>query len=197
MHQLKGERTHMRTIALALVLISSATLFGCASSPGPAPATEAAPAQPIAPPVALPAAAAKRVVLMMGGPRQVTDAKDWAELKREWRETFADHARSAGVAFEFLESGEPQQGRDGTVLRVTVDDYRIVGIGSRMMFGIMTGNAFINARIKYGSLRDGSTFGEQQFNTASSAASGIFAKVTPQQVNAIATEVFRSIAAAR
>ncbi len=152
---------------------------------------------PIAAPVSVPTVAAQHVVLMMTGSKQVTDAKDWAKFKREWRETFAEHAKDAGTTFQFLDSGEPQQSQDGTVLRVTVDDYRIVGIGARIWFGIMTGNAFINARIQYSSLRDGIVFGEQHFNTTSSAAGGVFAKMTPQQVNTIATEVFKSITAHR
>jgi hypothetical protein len=65
------------------------------------------------------------------------------------------------------------------------------------MFGIMTGNAFIDARIRYASLRDGTTFGEQQYNTSSSAGGGVFSKVTPQQVNAIAGNVFLDLKAAR
>ena len=65
------------------------------------------------------------------------------------------------------------------------------------MFGIMTGNAYIDAKIRFSNLRDGALFGEQQYNTTSSAASGVFAKVTPQQVDAIGTEVFRDLKAAK
>lgn len=133
----------------------------------------------------------------MTGPKQVTEAKDWADFKREWRDTFAEHAKEAGIAFTFVEGDLPPQGQDGTVLFVNVADYRMIGIGTRIMFGIMTGNAFIDARIRFANLSDGATLGEQQYNTSSSAASGIFAKVTPQQVDAIATEVFRDLRAAR
>ena len=65
------------------------------------------------------------------------------------------------------------------------------------MFGIMTGNAFIDARIRYASLRDGTPFGEQQYNTSSSAGGGVFSKVTPQQVNEIAGNVFLDLKVAR
>jgi hypothetical protein len=61
----------------------------------------------------------------------------------------------------------------------------------------MTGNAFIDAKIKFINLRNGVMFGEQQHNTSSSAWSGIFAKVTPQQVDAIGTEVFRDMKSAK
>jgi hypothetical protein len=133
----------------------------------------------------------------MTGPRNVVEAKDWAEFKREWRETFAEHAKAAGIAFSFAE-GDPQPGsEDGRLLLVTVADYRIVGIGARIWFGIMTGNAFIDARIRFASLRDGTTFGEQQYNTTSSAGGGVFAKVTPQQVDTIASNVFMDLKASK
>lgn len=188
----------------AVLFAFSAVLFlGACATPradhaGATPGATAAPTAPrLATPVNVPAASARKVVLTMTGPRQVTEAKDWADFKREWRETFAEHAKEADIAFSFVEGDMPPPGQDGTVLFVNVADYRMIGIGTRIMFGIMTGNAFIDARIRFANLRDGSTLGEQQYNTSSSAASGIFAKVTPQQVDAIAAEVFRDLRSAR
>lgn len=194
----------MQKLALAVTLAATLLLGACASkSPGPA----AEPAKPMAAqadntprissPVSVPAASAKKVVMSMNGPRQVTDAKDWAEFKREWRETFGDHAKAAGIEFSFVEGDVQPQNVDGTLLAVTVADYRMVGIAARIFFGIMTGNAYIDAKVRFANLRDGATLGEQQHNTSSSAWSGVFAKVTPQQVDAIATEVFRDLKAAK
>lgn len=132
----------------------------------------------------------------MSGPKSVTEARDWPAFKQEWRDTFAEHAKHAGISFVFADTDAPR-GEDGTLLQVTVNDYRMVGIGSRVFLGIMTGNAYMDTRIRFANLRDGSTFGEQQHNTSSSAWSGVFAKVTPQQVDAVAAGVFRSMMAAR
>jgi hypothetical protein len=187
----------MKNTALTFALASTLVLAGCATAP--TDRTETPPPAParIAPPVSIPPASARKVVLAMTGPKHVVEARDWADFKREWRETFADHAREAGIAFSFAETEPQPGGEDGTLLRVTVADYRIVGIGSRIMFGIMTGNAFIDARIQYASLRNGTPFGEQQYNTSSSAGRGVFSKVTPQQVNEIAGNVFLDLKAAR
>jgi len=191
-----GQITFTITLALAVLL------GGCGTprSGQPDAASNAAASEPaprIASPVSVPAAAARNVVLTMTGPKVVVEAKDWAEFKREWRETFSDHAKDAGIAFSFAESAPQPGGQDGTLLLVNVADYRNVGIGSRLMFGIMTGNAFIDARIRFVNLRDGTTLGEQQYNTTSRAMSGVFANVTPQQVNIIATEIFTDLKAAR
>lgn len=42
---------------------------------------------------------------------------------------------------------------------------------------------------------DGQRFGEQAYNTSTSAWSGVFGKMTPDQVDAIATEVFSGLKA--
>jgi len=57
----------------------------------------------------------------------------------------------------------------------------------------MTGNAYIDAKVSYVDLNGGQTFGAQNYNTSSSAWAGVFAKMTPQQVDAIATDVFATL----
>jgi hypothetical protein len=192
----------MKIRSVLAPLVATVFLAGCASGPGGSgtsgtPSGTAAESVRTAPPVAVPAAAKRKVVMAMTGPKTVVESKDWTEFKREWRETFAGHAKDAGVAFSFSEGVPRPTGEDGTILLVDVADYRIVGIGARIFLGVMTGNAFIDAKVKYLNLRNGSPFGEQQYNTTSSAWSGVFAKVTPQQVDSIAENVFKDFAAAK
>jgi ABC-type uncharacterized transport system auxiliary subunit len=190
----------MRNIAIAFALAAALLMGGCATkrADNSGTASSAIEATPrIATPVNVPAASARKVVMSMTGSKQVVEAKDWADFKREWRETFAEHAKGSGIAFSFVEGTIQPTAEDGTILMVDVADYRMIGIGARILFGIMTGNAYIDAKVKFANLRDGTVFGEQQFNTSSSAGSGVFAKVTPQQVDQIGTEVFRDLKAAK
>jgi hypothetical protein len=190
----------MRQISLSIAVAAAVLIGGCATQPTGGSGGTSAPAATaprISTPVAVPPASTRKVVMSMTGSKQVVEAKDWADFKREWRETFGDHAKAAGIDFTFIEGDVKPQAQDGTMLLVNVADYRMVGIGARIMLGIMTGNAYIDAKIKFANLRDGATFGEQQYNTASSAAGGIFSRMTPQQVDAIGTEVFRDLKAAK
>jgi hypothetical protein len=188
----------IRTCA-ALLLIALAS--GCATSGGqqdsaaPASAAKIAPVAP-SPPLSTPAASARRLVLNMTGPATVTQAKDWPAFQEEWRATFADHAKAAGVAFDVEKGDAHSTGETGTLLRVYVNDYRMVGIGSRIFFGVMTGNAYIDAKATYSDLNNGNAFGERLYNTASTAWQGVFAKMTPQQIDAIASQVFAELATA-
>ena len=199
----------MKLVATVLTFVTALFLAGCASSPrepaggvttgstsAPAAST-AMPTQRMAAPVSIPATSSRKLVVVMNGPKNVVESKDWPEMKREWRETFAEHAKGAGVAYAFADTAPLPGAEEGTLMLVNVADYRIVGIGMRIMFGVMTGNAFIDAQVVYANLRDGSKFGEQQYNTSSSAWGGIFAKVTPQQVDQIATSVFAELKAAK
>jgi hypothetical protein len=185
-------------------LLMSILAGGCATSGGShdsAPAaqpagtavvTDAAPLRPLT----MPPASARRLILNMTGPAAVTQAKDWPAFQEEWRATFADHAKAAGVAFDVQKGDAHSIGEAGTLLYVYVNDYRMVGIGSRIFFGVMTGNAYIDAKASYSDLNDGKAFGESAYNTTSSAWGGVFAKMTPQQVDNIASKVFSELAAA-
>lgn len=183
-------------IELATALIMSALVGGCASGGGSrdsGSSSTTAPTVTALAPLPIPAASAKRLVLNMSGPATVTQAKDWPAFQEEWRATFADHAKEAGVAFEVQKGDAHAIAASGTLLQVYVNDYRMVGIGARIFLGVMTGNAYIDAKAQYSDLGDGSVFGERIYNTTSSAWSGVFAKMTPQQVDAIAAMVFAEL----
>jgi hypothetical protein len=190
-------------IGTSAILLIIALASGCATSGGShdsassaTPAGAAGAADASLPPLGMPSGSAKRLTLYLTGPTIVTQAKDWPAFQEEWRATFAEHAKDAGVAFD-VEKGDPRAtGQAGTLLQVYVNDYRMVGIGSRIFFGVMTGNAYIDAKASYSDLNDGKVFGERAYNTSSSAWAGVFAKMTPQQVDAIASKVFAELAAA-
>lgn len=181
-----------------IAFLAAALLSGCASTPQETGAPQAdATVAPIKQPVPIPAASSKKLVMNMSGPKAVVEASDWESFKEEWRATFADHAKDAGIAFSMQDGALRPKGDAGTLLSVYVNDYRMVGIGSRIFFGIMTGNAYIDAKATYNDLKTGNPFGTQSYNTSSSAWHGIFGKMTPQQVDAIAAEIFSELKAAR
>tara|TARA_R110001599_G_scaffold171353_1_gene362150 strand:+ start:143874 stop:144473 length:600 start_codon:yes stop_codon:yes gene_type:complete len=141
-------------------------------------------------PVPVPVTSTKKVVLNLTGPKTVTESSSWASFKEEWRATFEEHARDAGIQFSMLEGKPKPTGEAGTLLSTYVNDFRQVGIGARIFLGVMSGNAFIDAKVNFNDLKTGKSFGSQIYNTTSSAWHGVFGKMTPQQVDAIAAGVF-------
>jgi hypothetical protein len=194
----KNIRIETSTALLIISLCSGCGTTGgsrdstSAATPAGATGTTGAPLSPLN----VPSASAQRLTLNMTGPAGVTQAKDWSAFQEEWRATFAEHAKGAGVAFDVEKGGASATGQAGTLLQVYVNDYHMVGIGSRIFFGVMTGNAYIDAKAQFIDLNDGKAFGEREYNTSSSAWGGVFAKMTPQQVDAIASQVFGELGAA-
>ena len=92
----------MKKLGFAWVMVVS-MMAGCGTpAQNRSTAAAAANAEPVAPlptlqPVRVPAASAKKLVLNMTGPKTSVEAKDWASFKEEWRATFAEHAKTAGI----------------------------------------------------------------------------------------------------
>jgi len=84
-------------------------------------------------------------------------------------------------------------GERGTLLDVRIDDYRYLTPAARFGFGIMTGNAYIVARIRFLNLANSELFGEQRYSTTSTAWEGVFSAMTGKQVEGIAAQVVRAI----
>jgi hypothetical protein len=182
----------MKRILLAGLMIIAAG--GCASNGSRDSTTsQSSPPVLVEAPIGIPAASAKHLVLNMTGSSDVTNAKDWPKFQKEWRDNFAEYAKADGVTFEVQEGEGNSTGQPGTLLKVYVNDYRFVGIGSRIMFGVMTGNAYIDAKATFCDLNDGKEIGQRVYNTSSTAWAGIFATMTPKQVDAIGQQVFAEL----
>jgi hypothetical protein len=186
----------MKRIVFVGVIILAAG--GCASNGGhDSTKGQSAPPVLVEAPVGIPAASAKHLVLNMTGASNVTSAKDWPKFQKEWRDNFAEYAKADGITFEVQDGEGHATGQAGTLLKLYVNDYRYVGIGSRIMFGVMTGNAYIDAKATFCDLDDGKQIGERIYNTSSTAWAGVFATMTPGQVDAVGHEVFAELKSAK
>jgi hypothetical protein len=183
------------------------TLAGCASQPttsastsastsstapsSTAPSSSAPAVTPTAtaPSMQIPAEAAKRLVLNMQLSPQHARDSGWASFKKEWHDITKEQAATRGVDFAMQEGDAKPSGDAGTLVIVKVNDYKHVGIGARIMFGVMTGNAYIDAQVEFRDLATGKLYGERVYNTASSAWQGVFAAVTPKQIYSLADQL--------
>lgn len=129
--------------------------------------------------------AASKLVLNLNGSTVATTADDWEEMKGIWRDAFSQQAKSAGVAYGFQDGAASPTGEEGTLLAVYINDYRNVSTGARFGFGVMTGNAFVDSKVGFLDLKSGEVWGEQPYNTSSTAWQGVFSAMTSKQVEAI------------
>ena len=177
------ERTMKRLIAATTI----ALLTGCAATVNK-PAAEA-------PALRIPAEASKHVVMNISGSKVAVESNDWEPLKGEWRS--AMQAAAAAVGIKFTEqSGPPRpMAEPGTLVAVHVNDYRYLSPGARYGFGIMTGNAYIDSKVRFADLKTNSTYGERTYNTSSSAWQAIFSAMTGKQIEAMCKEIITEITA--
>ncbi len=192
--------------ATALVLL----LSGCAATvERTAPPTSSAPADkaglstdasaaPATSANALPtlgiaaASAQKLVVNFVLEPPHPKDS-GWKSFVDDWMAICKEQAAAQKVSFASQE-GEPKPTNEaGTLVVVRVKDYKVVGIGMRVMFGVFTGNAYIEAKAEFRDLATGKLLGERDYNTRSSAMHGVFAAMTPKQMYAVADEILREM----
>lgn len=144
--------------------------------------------------VAIPPQSRARLVLNVAGATpEVAKSPDWEAFRGEWRSAFQTEAEAAGVAFVWQDGPVKPLAEAGTLLAVRVVDYRYLSSGARYGLGVMTGNAYVNAQMRFLSLADGRPFGEQTVNTSSTAWQGIFSAMTGKQVQAIAADVMKDL----
>lgn len=143
--------------------------------------------------IKVPAESSKMLVLNLQLDAKHPKDAGWQSFRKEWIDIFEEQAKAKGVKFSVQDGDAKPTGEAGTLLAVQVDDYKHVTVGQRMMLGIMTGNAYINAKASFRDLSTGTTYGERHYNTSSSAGQGVFAPVTPKQLYAISEDVLRQM----
>jgi len=137
--------------------------------------------------------ATKMLILNMTGSKDSTESTDWEPSKGLWRQALKEDAAAIGAPFS-VQEGEPKStGNPGTLLVVDVADFRYLSTGARYGFGVMTGNAFVNARVSFRDLKTGQSRGEQNYDTSSTAWQGAFSAMTEKQVRAICKEIIADL----
>ena len=169
---------------LVMTLVATALLGGCAATVKKS-GDEA--------PVKVGANATKAIVLNIKGESDATSSKDWGTFKDVWRDALKEEAAAVGATVTTQDGDPKATGHPGTLLAVDGIDFRYVSTGARIGLGVMTGNAFVNAQVRFQDLSNGQVWGERHYDTKSSAWQGVFSPMTDKQVHAICKEIVTSL----
>ena len=175
----------MKKSVVLLCLLSCLALSGCAATVD-RPTVGATP-------LAIPAAATTRIQLHVKGTPEVAASDDWQAFRAQWRTAMAEAAAAEGRGFTWLDTLPANFDAPGTLVVVTVRDYRYVSTGARYGLGVMTGNARVDAEATFHVLPEQRLAGTREYATSSTAWQGIFSAMTPKQVAAIAEQMIREI----
>lgn len=135
----------------------------------------------------------KHIVFNVMGSKVAIESKDWAGFKTMWHDAMKDEVAAAGGRLIIQEGDMKVSEVPGTLVTIYINDYRWVSTGARFVFGIMTGNAFIDLEISFIDLPSGRRIDERSYNTSSSGGQGMFSAMTEKQVVAICKEIVAEI----
>ncbi len=167
------------------VTIAAVALTGCAATVNRAPATEAR--------ILAPAVPSTKVAVVITGTPTVQASADWNTFCAEWRTAFSSAAAAAGLSFAYFESEPADQPVGTTLVKISVNDYRYLTPGARFGFGIMTGNAFVDADAEFLEMPSKRRLGSQKYSTTSTAWQGVFSAMTDKQVLALSNEMVQEV----
>lgn len=167
-------------IQVTTVLVA-AFLCGCAATVQRASVGEGS--------LGIPAGSSKRIVLTVKGNETSAKSPDWEQLRATWRSAMAEAAGKAGVEFAYLDTDTRPAAAPGTWVAIRVNDYRFLSAGARYAFGVMTGNAYMDADAEFIDLVTGRPAGKRSYKTSSTAWEGVFSAMTEKQLQAISTEI--------
>jgi hypothetical protein len=174
----------MRKAPKAFSIIVAIALSSCAATVTK-PAGEARPFASSATPT--------KVALLITGSPAIQASADWNTFRAEWRTAFASAATSAGLPFTYLHAEGGTQPPGVILVRVAVIDYRYLTSASRYGFGVMTGNAYINAHAEFFEFPGRQSIGTRTYTSSSSAWEGAFSAMTDKQVLAISKAIIQDI----
>jgi len=130
--------------------------------------------------------------LITGSPT-IQASPDWHTFRAEWRTAFTAAAAAAAIQASYLESETPEPGPGTVLIRVTVNEYRYLTPGARFGFGIMTGNAFVDAEAEFIEFPAKRSIGKRKYGTSSSAWQGVFSAMTDKQVRALSDSMLQDL----
>ncbi len=181
-------------VAIAFVLLSgcAATVQRPTTDDGAKQAPVGATA-PLVTPLVVPAGSLKKLVLVFQPTGTFQKDSGWTDFAKEWSDIFKEQFKAKGVEVVSQETAPAASAQVGTVLTMNVKDYRNLRPGMKIMFGILVGNAFINASGEFRDLATGTVYGTRVYDTSGSVWQGIFASTTPSQMYAIADQAIKDL----
>lgn len=138
-------------------------------------------------------AAAKKIALLLTGTETITSSADWPAFSEEWKTSMTDATASSGVGFTLLQGTNPVPTDTGTLVKVTVNDFRYMSQAKRYLVGVLAGNAYMDLTVDFFELPSKKPLGTRKYNTSTRGGQGIFSAATPKQVEAVSAEIVREV----
>ncbi|WP_149194536.1 hypothetical protein [Luteimonas suaedae] len=143
--------------------------------------------------LSVPVSATSNIYLFVKSEQGHDRSEDWELFRAEWRTAMAATASGAGRRFIYLDAMPSTFDEQGTLAVVDINDYRYLSQGARYGFGVMTGNAYVDADVQFYVVPETRLVGTRNYATSSTAWQGVFSAMTSKQVAAITDKMLKAI----
>lgn len=172
----------LRLLSIALVI----SFTGCAASVNHSGAQESI--------LHTTATAPTKLVMTVSGSPAMEASSDWVAFCEEWQTSMTAATAAAKLEFVYAGNKNANLADAATLVQIKVNDFRYVSQAKRYGLGVFTGNAFMDVDVDFTDLPSAQKLGARKFTTSSSAWQGVFAAMTPKQVEAVSAEIVRTVA---
>jgi hypothetical protein len=124
----------------------------------------------------------------------IDSGADWDAFIEEWQTSMTSAVAARGATFTMIKPGEQTPPEAAVLVKLKVNDFKYVSQAKRDTVGMFAGNAFMDVDVEYVDHPKGKALGKRKFQTSSSAWQGVFAAMTPKQVEAVAKEIVLEVA---
>ncbi|MDO9439165.1 hypothetical protein [Hydrogenophaga sp.] len=169
-----------------LIVITAFLLGGCAPTVNRSATADSVELRPATAPT-------QKVALLITGTPAVQRSPDWQTFRAEWRTAFETAASQADLSFAYVEAEPTDEAAGTTLVRILVTDFRYLTTGARYGFGVLPGNAFIEADAGFIELPSRRSLGSRKYATTSSAWQHVLSATTSKQAAALSTEIVQDL----
>ncbi len=141
----------------------------------------------------IPASAANKIVMEVKGNDETSKNTDWPQFVLEWNKQMAGIATVNGLEYKYQVNDKQSTADSGTLVAIKVNDYRYITSTTRVLAGVMTGNAWLDVDVEYRDLASGNVIGTRNYQTKSTAWQGAFSAMTEKQIESVCNEIVGTI----
>ena len=136
--------------------------------------------------------ARRNLLVSVQGSERAEDNARWQLLRFAWQSHLDREAYDS--LYSITHVGERRTlARPGVMVTVDIPNFRYLGQLRRNFLGLMTGNAWVDAKVAYYDLQSGVLLGDRTFRTSSVAGGTFFSHMTERQVAALSARIIDEI----
>ena len=125
--------------------------------------------------------------------RSVAKRPDWPDLLAALTAAMAKASADARIEFSSFAAGSRPAREPGTLVTLTISDYKLIGSDKRFSMGAMAGSGALDAEAAFADLQTGRDVGKRKYSATSGAFQGLFSAPTERQLDVLSAQIIKDV----